>query len=419
MPSIAVTRPHAQFATRLALLVWTGAVSVGAAQETPGPVIDGPPPPVAPATVARDALGRVTVRATRLSVPIVLDGVLDESVYAAVPAVGDFIQQLPDEGAAATERTEVWVFYDDAHVYTSARLWDTAPESEWVANDMRRDSFQIIDNDNFSVAFDTFYDRRNGVIFMVNPIAGIFDYQISDEGNPNSDWNPVWDVRTGRFDGGWTVEIQIPFKSIRYQPGAAQVWGFQVGRRVRRKNESSHLTPVSISAGPGMFRLSAAATLVGIEAPGAGPISKSSRMRSARQRPMSLHTRQSRTVAMATLASTSIRRDAEPDGRLHLQHRLRPGRGRRAASQPHAIQLVFSGKARVFSRKPWHFRFRSRRRRHRWRATRRWTATRGRRWIRWWRRRADGLLQPPDRDERRPSGADFGRCPAHRQGWRV
>ena len=159
------------------------------------------------------------------------------------------------------------MFYDAAHVYVAARLWDTAPEAQWIANDMRRDSFQIINNDTFQVALDTFYDRRNGVAFMVNPIGGFFDYEISDEGNPNSDWNPVWDVQPGRFDGGWTVEMQIPFKSLRYSPGVSQVWGIQLERRVRRKSESSYWTAVQISARPGIVRLSAAGTLVGVEAP--------------------------------------------------------------------------------------------------------------------------------------------------------
>ena len=88
------------------------------------------------------------------------------------------------------------MFYDEAHVYVTARLWDSAPEAQWIANDMRRDLFQIINNDTFQVALDTFYDRRNGVAFMVNPIGG--------------------------FDGGWTIEMQIPFKSLRYGPGVTQ-----------------------------------------------------------------------------------------------------------------------------------------------------------------------------------------------------
>ena len=239
----------------------------GFAAAAPGVVIDGPPAPIAPATITRDADRRATVRAARLDEPLRIDGTLDESIYKTMPSLSGFIQQLPDEGAPATERTEAWVFYDDRNVYVGARLWDSAPESQWVANEMQRDSFQLLNNETFSVAFDTFYDRRNGVVFMVNPIGGFFDYQITDEGRPNGDWNPIWDVTTGRFDGGWTVEMEIPFKSLRFRPGESQVWGLQLGRSIRWKNEQAYLTPVAISAGPGMFRLSAAGTLTGVEVP--------------------------------------------------------------------------------------------------------------------------------------------------------
>ena len=230
-------------------------------------VVGGPPAPVAPETLARDAAGRVTIRAVPIDGPLDIDGVLDEGVYEIVQPLTGFVQQQPDEGAPATERTEAWVFYDDRSIYVSARNWDSAPESRWVANEMQRDSFQIIQNDSFSVALDTFYDRRNGFAFMVNPIGGFFDYQITDEGNPNLDWNPIWDVTTGRFAGGWTVEMEIPFKSIRFPGGESQVWGIQLGRNVRWKNEWNYITPVAISAGPGMFRLSAAATLAGLDVP--------------------------------------------------------------------------------------------------------------------------------------------------------
>ena len=232
----------------------------------PTTVIDGAPPPVAPETIARDATGRATVRAVRLTEPFRLDGVLDEGMYETVPSFGGFIQQAPDEGEPSTERTEAWVFYDDRHVYVGARLWDSAPESEWVANEMQRDSFQLINNEYFSASFDTFYDRRNSVAFMVNPLGGFFDFQMTNEGSPNTNWNPIWDVRTGRFDGGWTVEMEVPFKSIRFNPGA-QIWGFQLGRRIYWKNETAYLNPVPISGGPGEFRVSASGTLTGVEVP--------------------------------------------------------------------------------------------------------------------------------------------------------
>jgi len=241
-------------------------------------LIDGPPPPAAPATVTRDAQGRATVRAVRVDAPLELDGRLDEAVYSRVEAITDFIQQTPIEGAPATEKTEAWVLYDDTNVYVSARAWDRAPESEWVANEMRRDGRQIRQNDLFMVLFDTFYDRRNGVAFQVTPIGARSDFQVTNEGNPNLDWNPVWDVRTGRFDGGWVAEMAIPFKSLRYRPGDEQIWGVQLRRGIRRRAEMAYLTRLPISAAgagagagtAGVFRVSQAGTLVGIQPPPAG-----------------------------------------------------------------------------------------------------------------------------------------------------
>ena len=162
------------------------------------------------------------------------------------------------------------MFFDDDNVYVSARVWDSAPESEWVANEMRRDSFNVLMNGRVGFLFDTFYDRRNGVIFNVNPIGGRTDGQMTDEraDTYNGDLNPIWDVRTGRFEQGWTLEAAIPFKSLRYRPGQEQVWGFNMIRYVRWKNEISYLTPLPAVMGlAGIFQASRAATLVGLEVP--------------------------------------------------------------------------------------------------------------------------------------------------------
>ena len=220
----------------------------------------------------RDEEGRVTVRAVRLDDPLELDGVLDEAVYGTVPAVTGFVQLVPEPGEPATERTEAWVLFDDENVYVSARIWDSAPESEWVANEMRRDTYQLRQNDTFAVLFDTFYDRRNGFNFYTNPLGARADAQYINEGNPNIDWNPVWDVRSGRFDGGWTVEMEIPFSTLRYRSEPPYVWGVQFRRSIRRKNEWVYLTRLPISIGGdngarGMLRISAAGSLVGLEPP--------------------------------------------------------------------------------------------------------------------------------------------------------
>ena len=237
-------------------------------------LIDGPPPPMAPEVVNRDESGRATVRAIKLTEGIRLDGRLDEAVYSTVPPVTDFIQQMPVDGAPATEKTDAWIMFDKTNVYVSGRIWDSAPPSQWVANEMRRDASQLRENDVFGVFFDTFYDRRNGFNFYTNPLGALADQQFTNEGNPNSDWNPVWDVRTGRFEGGWTVEMEIPFKSLRYRPGPLQAWGVQLRRGIRRKNEWVYITRIPISAGgsgsAAIFRVSAAATLVGLEVPDGG-----------------------------------------------------------------------------------------------------------------------------------------------------
>jgi hypothetical protein len=223
--------------------------------------------------VGRDSEGRVTVRAIRAEIDV--DGRLDEPIYGRVAPITEFIQQLPDEGEPASERTEAWVFFDDDNVYVSARLYESFPESERVANEMRRDANQLRQNDSFSAVFDTFLDRRNAVIFLVTPIGGFSDVAVTNEGaGVNADWNVVWDSRTSRFDGGWIVEMRIPFRSLRYRPGANQSWGFQLRRIIRRRNEASYITALPISAArgnsviAGSWRVSQAATLEGIDVPG-------------------------------------------------------------------------------------------------------------------------------------------------------
>ncbi|MEP7117276.1 MAG: DUF5916 domain-containing protein, partial [Acidobacteriota bacterium] len=228
-----------------------------------------PAAPVAPEVIARAENGRVVVRATKLTVPLVIDGVLDEPVYSDVQSMGGFIQTVPNEGAPATERTEAWVTYDQNNLYLSCRCWDSAPPEAWTANELRRDTSQLRQNDMFGALLDTFHDRRNGFNFYTNPLGARADQIVTNEGNPNADWNPVWFVRTGRFPGGWTVEMAIPFKSIRYVSGSDQVWGIQIRRSIRRKNEWTHLTFVPASSGgvTSIFRASVAATLVGLDLP--------------------------------------------------------------------------------------------------------------------------------------------------------
>lgn len=249
--------------------ILTTAVETGLTQgvTVAGVTVDGPAPPVLPEVVTRDDSGRVTMRAIALNEPIALDGELNESIYRTVAPVTGFIQQNPNEGELATEQTEVWVLFDSDTIYVSARCWNSQPD-RIVANEMKRDSPGMFGNEAFGVVFDTFYDRRNGFSFTTNLLGALFDGTITNERTLNMDWNAVWDVSASRFEGGWTVEFAIPFKSLRYRPGPVQIWGINFERRVPWKNETSFLTPIPASlAHAGAFKLSSAATLVGLEVP--------------------------------------------------------------------------------------------------------------------------------------------------------
>jgi Domain of unknown function (DUF5916) len=233
--------------------------------------VDAPAPPIAPDVIRRDSEGRATVRAVRINQPLRIDGALDEALYREVPAISEFIQVEPDGGEPATERTETWVAFDDDYVYVSFKAWDSQMET-LIATEMRRDSTNSWQgNDLVSFIFDTFYDRRTSFTFTMNPLGGRSDGTMVNDRQYSSDWNPVWETKPGRFEGGWTVEAAIPFKSLRYRPGTAQVWGFNAMRVKRAKNEISTLTVVPPARGQSGFQQAQfAASLVGLEAPRAG-----------------------------------------------------------------------------------------------------------------------------------------------------
>jgi hypothetical protein len=210
----------------------------------------------------------LTIQAVRLDAPLRLDGVLDEPLYTAAPPTTDFLQTEPNDGEPASERTEVWVSFDGDHVYVSFRCFET-DASRMVANEMRRDSNVLWQGDDIvAFMFDTFHDRRNSVMFLANAIGGRQDGQVTNERQWNGDWNPVWDVHSARFEGGWAVEAAVPFKSLRYRSGVQQTWGFNAMRVNRWKNEISLITPGPSGQGQqGLQQASRAPTLVGIEAP--------------------------------------------------------------------------------------------------------------------------------------------------------
>jgi len=254
----------------IGLVALFGAPAV--AQQSDVPSLSDPSVPALPETMTRTEDGRVTIRAIPLTSPLKIDGVLDEPIYTDVHPFSGYIQMEPNGGQPATEKTEGWIFFDKDNVYVTLRAWESEPD-RMIANEMRRDSFNILQADAVGFGFDTFFDKRNAVQFTVNVLGGRADGQSTNERQYNADWNPVWALATGRFEGGWAIEAAIPFKSLRYRPGQTQVWGFQSRRTNKWKNEISYLTrvPPAFGFGRADFSASLYATLVGLEAPAIGP----------------------------------------------------------------------------------------------------------------------------------------------------
>jgi hypothetical protein len=251
----------------VALVVMLACVA-GASAQTPLATVEVP---VAPEVELRDATGRPTLRAVRLTTPLRVDGKMDDAIYGQLKAIGGFTQVDPSPGEPASQPSEVWLLYDNDNFYVCVKVYEDHLEN-MVANEMRRDAAQnLAQNELITVAIDTFKDRRSAFAFYINPIGGRGEGQVSNEAQYNGDWNGVWHVETGRFDKGWTVEMALPFKTLRYPATPLQDWGIQVQRIRRWKNEVDFLAPSDPARGSSGFMLASKyANLVGVEAPPPG-----------------------------------------------------------------------------------------------------------------------------------------------------
>jgi len=181
-----------------------------------------------------------------------IDGDLGDAVWARASVIDQFVQQEPNEGAPATERTEVRVLYDGSSLFVAVHAFDTQPD-QVIATEMRRDSNRILDEDNFEIILDTFMDSRSAYMFVVNPLGAQLDQQVFDEGGRdrrgsalavNRDWDGVWAVSARRTDDGWVAEIEIPMVTIRFPDANPQSWGVNFMRDIRRKNEQVFWAPI-------------------------------------------------------------------------------------------------------------------------------------------------------------------------------
>ena len=215
-----------------------------------------------------------SVAATRVEVAPVLDGVLNEPVWQVAPPATDFVQQEPNEGAPASEHTEVRILYDGENLYIGVLAFDSDPDAV-IATEMRRDSDRILEEDNFQIILDTFKDYRSAYMFVTTPLGAKLEQQVFEEGegggrrgfgvatNINKDWDGVWHVSARRTDDGWVAEIAIPMVTLRFPDRARQEWGINFMRNIRRKNEQAFWA--GIPKPYTLTRVSLAGDLTGLE----------------------------------------------------------------------------------------------------------------------------------------------------------
>ena len=213
-----------------------------------------------------EAAPRPTAVATRTAEPIRVDGRLEEAAWEGAPVIDRFVQSQPHTGFLASERTEVMILYDDHALYIGARLHESDPSRSTLLT-LERDfpGGSTRDSDVFAITLDTFLDRRNSFIFLVNPRGALRDGQTFDDSrNQDFAWRGAVEVETTQEEWGWTLEMAIPWTALRFDPSGDELqFGMNLLRRVRWKNEDSYWAPVDRH--DPVHRMSRAGTLTGIE----------------------------------------------------------------------------------------------------------------------------------------------------------
>jgi uncharacterized protein DUF5916/cellulose/xylan binding protein with CBM9 domain len=177
---------------------------------------------------------RPVIRAERTPRSIGVDGRLDEAIWMEAAPATEFTQRDPDEGAPATQRTEVRIVYDDDALYVGARLSDSGAVSTRLG---RRDS-SLPGSDWFTIIFDSYHDHLTAYQFSVNP-SGVRQDQRTGEEDEDESWDPVWEAATQIDAQGWTAELRIPLSQLRFRDQHDQIWGVQLQRSTGRNNEEA------------------------------------------------------------------------------------------------------------------------------------------------------------------------------------
>lgn len=175
-----------------------------------------------------------SLQMVRTDTPPVIDGVLDDEGWARAAMIEDLHQMQPIEYSAATERSQIYVLYDQDALYVAARMWTS--ESARITANVLRQGASISNDDRLILIIDPFNSQRDGYQFSVNPNGVRAEGLYVGSTQLQSNWEGIWQAAATRDDQGWTAELAIPFKTLSFDPNT-DTWGINFGRRVESKNE--------------------------------------------------------------------------------------------------------------------------------------------------------------------------------------
>lgn len=182
------------------------------------------------------------VKMSLFAKPPVIDGKLDDEVWKSAAVFRDFYQWRPSDSSPASARTEVLAGYDSQFIYFAFHAYDDPAKVR--ATLAKRDN--IFDDDVVGLLLDTFNDRRRAYELFFNPFGIQQDGFLTEGGNDDFSVDIVMESKGTLTDDGYTVEVAIPFKSLRYEAGQGKLWGFHALRFVKHANgETDSWMPIS------------------------------------------------------------------------------------------------------------------------------------------------------------------------------
>lgn len=200
---------------------------------------------------SEDRRGNNHVKVPRFENSPKIDGKLENPLWESGAVLETFTQYEPQEGAPPSEKTVAYVGYDEDNLYIAVRCYDSNPQAV-RANLTQRD--KVYGDDEVTVYIDTFNDKKRAFVFQVNPCGVQSDGIYTDTRRRrrgmgferiDKNWDTFFLTNAHRDDQGYTVEMAIPFKSLRFPNSNPQTWGFQIVRNIRRKNEEIYWSPRS------------------------------------------------------------------------------------------------------------------------------------------------------------------------------